>query len=98
MAAEQTTQAPIRRALAAELARASSERCRIATEAVGAAHSQRIQALALRGWARSLRRRDRRARFEAAMLREQAQSLCGPTPTDTRLAGRAATGQTAGPA
>src|SRR5947209_18523474 len=55
------------------------------------AREQGIQALALRGWARSVRRRDRRLRFEAVMLREQAQSLrlpaawtaaVGPAPAD----------------
>jgi hypothetical protein len=42
------------------------------------AGEQEVRAMAYRGWARSLRRRDRRVRAQAAMLREQAQAGVRP--------------------
>ncbi len=79
-----------------ELARLAAEQHRAAIAIVSRARLQRVQALALRGWARSLHRRDRRARFEAAMLREEAQSLymvgeeAEPGSVDRAAAGSAA--------
>ncbi len=98
MAADQDAAARSPKVMSHELARLAADQHRAALAIISQSRLQRVQALALRASSRSLRRRDRRARSEAAKLREEAQSLYGVRElTEAGSADRAAATSPAAP-